>query len=40
MSLTEVCLYKSEFQRKMRQLGKEQQINLDRIIKDYIGKIR
>ena len=40
MSLTEICLYKSEFQRRMRQLGKELRTNLDKIIKDYIGKVR
>ena len=40
MSLTEICLYKSDFQRKLRKLGKEQQTHLDLMIKDYIGKIR
>ena len=35
-----MCLYSSEFQRRILKLNKEKLIEIDKIIKDYIGKIR
>ena len=36
----EICLYATEFQRKLKQLDKDIRKNIDKQIKDFIGKIR
>ena len=40
ISLTEICLYSSKFQRLLGKLEKMEQQKIDRIIKEYIGIIR
>ena len=39
-SLLEICLYSTEFQRKINKMSKDKLTKLDKIIKDYVGKIR
>ena len=39
-SLLQICLYSSDFQIKLSKMDKQKQKQVDRLIKEYIGKIR